>query len=58
VTSWPSIRTDLQNAGATVVDREVACDGNLITSRKPDDSPAFNKALIGALQEQEALQPA
>jgi protease I len=58
VTSWPSIRTDLQNAGATVVDREVACDGNLITSRKPDDIPAFNKALIGALQEQEALQPA
>ena len=49
VTSWPSVRTDLRNAGADVVDREVAIDGNLITSRKPDDIPAFNKALIAAL---------
>ena len=49
VTSWPSLRTDLSNAGATVVDQEVAVDGNLITSRKPDDIPAFNKALIAAL---------
>ena len=51
VTSWPSVRTDLRNAGADVVDREVAIDGNLITSRKPDDIPAFNKALIAALGE-------
>jgi protease I len=51
VTSWPSIRTDLKNAGANVVDQEVAQDGNLITSRKPDDIPAFSKKLIGALQE-------
>lgn len=51
VTSWPSIRTDLKNAGATVVDQEVAEDGNLITSRNPDDIPAFSKALIGRLQE-------
>jgi len=46
LTSWPSIRTDLHNAGATVVDEEVHVDGNLITSRKPDDIPAFTEALI------------
>jgi protease I len=51
VTSWPSIRTDLENAGATVVDEEVVIDGNLITSRKPEDIPAFNKAIIEALSE-------
>ena len=50
VTSWPSIRTDLKNAGANVVDQEVACDGNLITSRNPDDIPAFSKALIEAVK--------
>lgn len=49
VTSWPSVRTDLANAGANVVDQEVAIDGNLITSRKPEDIPAFSKALIDAL---------
>ncbi|MGN6357344.1 MAG: type 1 glutamine amidotransferase domain-containing protein [Novosphingobium sp.] len=49
VTSWPSIRTDLENAGADVVDQEVAIDDNFITSRKPDDIPAFNRALIDAL---------
>lgn len=49
VTSWPSVRTDLANAGANVVDQEVAVDGNLITSRKPEDIPAFSKALIDAL---------
>jgi protease I len=49
VTSWPSIRTDLENAGADVVDQEVAIDGNLITSRKPEDIPAFSRALIDAL---------
>lgn len=51
VTGWPSIRTDLENAGGEVVDQEVAVDGNLITSRKPDDIPAFSKALIAALNE-------
>jgi protease I len=51
VTGWPSIRTDLLNAGAEVVDEEVVIDGNLITSRKPDDIPAFNRALIEALGE-------
>jgi protease I len=49
VTSWPSIRTDLRNAGATVVDKEVVIDGNLITSRKPDDIPAFNRELLAKL---------
>jgi protease I len=50
VTSWPSVRTDLENAGAQVVDDEVVIDGKLITSRKPDDIPAFNRAIAGALQ--------
>lgn len=49
VTGWPSIRTDLVNAGAAVVDEEVVVDGNLITSRKPDDIPAFTNALMTAL---------
>jgi len=42
LTSYPSIRTDLENAGATWEDREVMVDNNLITSRRPDDIPAFN----------------
>ncbi|WP_137678863.1 type 1 glutamine amidotransferase domain-containing protein [Aurantiacibacter suaedae] len=50
VTSWPSIRTDLRNAGANVVDEEAAVDGIFITSRNPDDIPAFTKALIDALE--------
>jgi protease I len=58
VTSWPSIRTDLKNAGADVVDKEVSTDGNLITSRKPDDLPAFNAALMKALKNQKAMEPA
>ena len=49
LTSWPSIRTDLRHAGATVVDREVVVDDNLITSRKPDDIPAFNRELLTQL---------
>ena len=51
-TSWKSIRTDLRNAGATVVDEEVVTDGNLITSRMPDDVPAFTKAVIEAVEAQ------
>ena len=51
VTSWPSLRTDLKNAGGNVVDSEVAQDGNLITSRNPDDIPAFSDALIARIQE-------
>jgi protease I len=50
VTSYPSIRTDLRNAGGNVVDEEVAVDGNLITSRSPDDLPAFCASLIGQLE--------
>lgn len=53
VTGWPSIRTDLANAGAAVVDEEVVVDGNLITSRKPDDIPAFTEALMAALNMEE-----
>ncbi|MEQ7873061.1 type 1 glutamine amidotransferase domain-containing protein [Sphingomonas sp. ASV193] len=49
-TSWPSIRTDLRNAGAEVVDAEAEVDGNLVTSRKPDDVPAFTEALIGLVE--------
>ncbi|WP_230628920.1 DJ-1/PfpI/YhbO family deglycase/protease [Sphingomonas sp. Leaf37] len=52
VTSWPSVRTDLENAGADVVDEQVVVDENLITSRKPDDIPAFNAAIIAALEEE------
>ena len=48
-TSWPSIRTDLRNAGAEVVDEAAVTDGNIITSRKPDDVPAFTEALASAL---------
>ncbi len=46
VTSWPSLQTDLRNAGAEWVDREVAVDQGLVTSRKPDDIPAFNAKMI------------
>ncbi|MCX6395617.1 MAG: type 1 glutamine amidotransferase [Propionibacteriales bacterium] len=49
VTSWPSLQTDLRNAGAEWVDQEVVTDGNLITSRNPGDIPAFNNALLEAL---------
>jgi protease I len=46
VTSWPSLKTDLSNAGARWVDQEVATDNGLVTSRKPDDIPAFNSKMI------------
>lgn len=46
MTSFPSLRTDLTNAGATWVDQEVTVDGNLVTSRTPEDLPAFNDALV------------
>ena len=46
LTSWPSLQTDIRNAGATWVDEEVVRDGWLVTSRKPDDLPAFNRALV------------
>jgi protease I len=46
VTSWPSLKTDLRNAGAEWVDEEVVADNGLVTSRKPDDIPAFNRKMI------------
>ena len=49
LTSFPSIRTDLRNAGANVVDQDVVVDGNLITSRSPDDLPAFSEAIVSQL---------
>jgi protease I len=58
MTSWPSLRTDLENAGADVIDEAVVIDANLITSRKPDDIPHFNQAIIDALEEELADEPA
>jgi len=57
MTSWPSLRDDLRNAGATWVDREVVCDGNWTSSRKPDDLPAFNREFIAALQREPSERP-
>ncbi|GGD48442.1 DJ-1/PfpI/YhbO family deglycase/protease [Erythrobacter arachoides] len=54
VTSWPSVRTDLENAGADVVDDKAVVDGNLVTSRNPDDIPAFCEALIDLLETETA----
>lgn len=50
LTSYPSIKTDLINAGVNWVDKEVVVDGNLITSRKPDDLPAFCKEMLAAIE--------
>jgi deglycase len=46
MTSWPSLRTDLKNAGADWVDQEVVVERGLVTSRKPDDIPAYNREMI------------
>lgn len=54
VTSWPSIRTDLRNAGGEVVDEAAVTDGNIVTSRKPEDIPAFTEALIALYEKAEA----
>jgi protease I len=51
VTSWPSIRTDLRNAGGNVVDQAAVTDGNIVTSRKPDDVEAFTNALIDLIED-------
>ncbi|MBW4472766.1 MAG: type 1 glutamine amidotransferase [Stenomitos rutilans HA7619-LM2] len=48
ITSWPSLQTDLRNAGAQWVDQEVVTDNGLVTSRKPQDIPAFNRAIVAA----------
>jgi len=50
MTSWPSLQVDLRNAGAQWSDEQVVVDGKLVTSRKPDDIPAFNQALLKELQ--------
>lgn len=57
LTSWPSLRTDLLNAGARWVDRDVVEDGNLITARKPEDLPAFCGAFLRQLREGQGAKP-
>ena len=52
IASWPSLQTDLRNAGATWVDEEVVRDGLLVTSRNPDDLPAFNRELVALFETQ------
>jgi protease I len=58
LTSWPSLKTDLKNAGANWVDKEVVMDGNFITSRKPDDLHAFNKKVIEEIADGKHLKAA
>jgi protease I len=58
LTSWPSLKTDLRNAGADWVDQEVVVDRNLVTSRKPDDIPAFNPTMIELFREARSAAPA
>ena len=55
-TSWPSLKTDLRNAGANWIDQEVVRDGNLVTSRKPDDIPAFNREMVQLFSEASGSQ--
>jgi protease I len=57
LTSWPSLMTDLRNAGADWVDREVVLDDNLVTSRKPSDLSAFCSEFISLLSAEEELDP-
>jgi protease I len=58
LTSWPAIKTDVRNAGGNWVNEEVAVDNGLVTSRKPDDIPAFNKKMIEEFCEGKHAQPA
>lgn len=51
MTSWPSLKTDLMNAGAEWVDQEVVANNGLITSRRPDDIPAFNRKMVDQFAE-------
>jgi len=55
VTSWPSLQTDIKNAGGKWVDREVVIDQGVVTSRKPDDIPAFNREMIKAFSKAQGL---
>ncbi len=54
-TSWPSIRTDLRNAGANVIDEAAVTDGNIVTSRNPQDVEEFTKALIDLIEDAPAV---
>src|SRR3954462_7969916 len=58
MTSWPTLKTDLQNVGAKWVDQEVVVDGGIVSSRKPDDVPAFSRKLIEEIGEGKHGQPA
>ncbi len=58
IASWPSLKTDLRNAGAEWVDEQVVTDGNLVSSRKPDDIPAFNRAMIELFSRSAVKRPA
>jgi protease I len=60
IASWPSLKTDLRNAGAEWVDQEVVVDGNLVSSRKPDDIPAFNREMLALFSQarEQARHPA
>ncbi|HEX8489887.1 MAG TPA: type 1 glutamine amidotransferase domain-containing protein [Chthoniobacterales bacterium] len=58
IASWPAIKTDVRNAGATWVDQEVVVDNGLVTSRKPDDIPAFNEKMIEEFAEGRHTPPA
>jgi protease I len=57
IASWPSLKTDLRNAGAEWVDQEVVVDGNLVSNRKPDDIPAFNREMIKLFSERCGREP-
>lgn len=58
IAAWPSLKTDLRNAGAEYVDHEAVTDGNLVSARKPDDIPSFNRAMIDLFSRAQRLRPA
>jgi protease I len=58
IASWPSLKTDIRNAGAEWMDQEAVVDGNLVSARKPDDIPAFNRAMIELFSQAQRVRPA
>jgi len=58
IASWPSIKTDIRNAGGVWTDEEAVTDGNLVSARKPDDIPAFNRAMIDLIGRAQSVRPA